>query len=290
VGGQSVVVVLDVRRNKRGAAEVWTHNGTRSAGKLAADLAKAMADRGAGEIVVNSIDNDGVMKGYDLDLVAAIRDAVGVPVTVLGGAGSLEHVAELIRRFGLVGAAAGSLFVFKGVYRAVLINYPSRADKDALLARAHPAAMKQVLQSLKNGRTEVASVPCPAVKWGQLLVASSRTLISAGTERTLVSFGKASLVSKARQQPERVRAVLDKIKTDGVLPTIEAVLAKLDQPLPMGYCNVGVVTEVAEGVTGYAVGERVVLERQACRDGCGAREPLRESAGQRHRRRRDVPP
>jgi len=118
--------------------------------------------------------------------------------------------------------------------------------------------MKQVLQSLKNGRTEVASVPCPAVKWGQLLVASSRTLISAGTERTLVSFGKASLVSKARQQPERVRAVLDKIKTDGVLPTIEAVLAKLDQPLPMGYCNVGVVTEVAEGVTGYAVGERVV--------------------------------
>lgn len=118
--------------------------------------------------------------------------------------------------------------------------------------------MKQVLQSLKNGRTEVASVPCPAVRSGQLLVASSRTLISAGTERTLVSFGKANLVSKARQQPERVRTVLDKIKTDGVLPTIEAVLAKLDQPLPMGYCNVGVVTEVAEGVTGYAVGERVV--------------------------------
>jgi cyclase len=136
VGGQSVVVVLDVRRNKRGDAEVWTHNGTRSTGKLAVDLAKAMADRGAGEIVVNSIDNDGVMKGYDLDLVAAVRGAVGVPVTVLGGAGSLEHVAELIRRFGLVGAAAGSLFVFKGVYRAVLINYPSRADKDALLARA----------------------------------------------------------------------------------------------------------------------------------------------------------
>jgi imidazole glycerol-phosphate synthase subunit HisF len=139
VGGQSVVVVLDVRRNKRGAAEVWTHNGTRSAGKLAVDLAKTMADRGAGEIVVNSIDNDGVMKGYDLDLVAAVRGAVGVPVTVLGGAGSLEHVAELIRRFGLVGAAAGSLFVFKGVYRAVLINYPSRADKDALLARASAA-------------------------------------------------------------------------------------------------------------------------------------------------------
>ncbi|HUO67396.1 MAG TPA: AglZ/HisF2 family acetamidino modification protein [Gammaproteobacteria bacterium] len=140
VGGQSVVVVLDVRRNKRGAAEVWTHNGTRDTGRLAVDLAKAMAERGAGEIVVNSIDNDGVMKGYDLDLVADVRGAVGVPVTVLGGAGSLEHVAELIRRFGLVGAAAGSLFVFKGVYRAVLINYPSRTDKDALLARARPVA------------------------------------------------------------------------------------------------------------------------------------------------------
>ncbi len=76
------------------------------------------------------------MKGYDLDLVAAVRGAVSVPMTVLGGAGSLEDMAELIRRFGVVGAAAGSLFVFKGVYRAVLINYPSRADKDALLARA----------------------------------------------------------------------------------------------------------------------------------------------------------
>jgi imidazole glycerol-phosphate synthase subunit HisF len=136
VGGQSVVAVLDVRRNSRGAAEVWTHNGTRSAGTLAVELARVMADRGVGEIVINSIDNDGVMKGYDVDLVAAVRAAVGVPVTALGGAGSLDHICQLIRRFGLVGAAAGSLFVFKGVYRAVLINYPSRADKDALLLRA----------------------------------------------------------------------------------------------------------------------------------------------------------
>ncbi len=117
--------------------------------------------------------------------------------------------------------------------------------------------MKQVLQSLKNGRTEVADVPCPAVRNGQLLIASSRTLISAGTERTLVSFGKASLLSKARQQPDKVRMVLDKIKTDGVLPTLEAVLGKLDQPLPMGYCNVGVVTTIGEGVSGFAVGDRV---------------------------------
>jgi cyclase len=136
IGGQSVVVVLDVRRGSGGAPEVWTHNGTRSTGKLAVDLAKIMADRGAGEIVVNSIDNDGVMKGYDLELVASVREAIRVPLTVLGGAGSLEHIRELVQRFGLVGAAAGSLFVFKGVYRAVLINYPSRADKDALLARA----------------------------------------------------------------------------------------------------------------------------------------------------------
>jgi cyclase len=136
IGSQSVVVVLDVRRDKRGAAEVWTHNGTRSTGKLAPDLARLMADRGAGEIVVNSIDNDGVMKGYDLELVASVRKAIRVPLTVLGGAGSLEDIRDLVQRFGLLGAAAGSLFVFKGVYRAVLINYPSRADKDALLVRA----------------------------------------------------------------------------------------------------------------------------------------------------------
>ena len=136
IGSQSVVVVLDVRRDKGGAEEVWTHNGTRRTGKLAADLAKLMADGGAGEIVVNSIDNDGVMKGYDLELVASVRAAIRVPLTVLGGAGSLDDVRNLVQRFGLLGAAAGSLFVFKGVYRAVLINYPSRADKDALLARA----------------------------------------------------------------------------------------------------------------------------------------------------------
>ena len=136
IGSQSVVVVLDVRRDKRGIGEVWTHNGTRSTGKLVSDLAKLMADRGAGEIVVNSIDNDGVMKGYDLELVASVREAIRVPLTVIGGAGSLDDMRVLVQRFGLLGAAAGSLFVFKGVYRAVLINYPSRADKDALLARA----------------------------------------------------------------------------------------------------------------------------------------------------------
>lgn len=138
VGRQSVVVVIDVR-DKGGRHEVFTHNGTRATGLDAVELARRAEAAGAGEIVVNSIDRDGQMKGYDLDLVARVRDAVTVPLTVLGGAGSLADIGALVRRFGLVGAAAGSLFVFKGVYRAVLINYPSRSDKDALLAQASAA-------------------------------------------------------------------------------------------------------------------------------------------------------
>ncbi len=117
--------------------------------------------------------------------------------------------------------------------------------------------MKQVLQNLKNGSTEVADVPCPRVGAGQLLIRTTRTLVSAGTERMLVDFGKAGLIDKARQQPDKVRMVLDKVRTDGLMPTIEAVRNKLDQPLAMGYCNVGVVVEVGAGVSGYAVGDRV---------------------------------
>ena len=98
--------------------------------------------------------------------------------------------------------------------------------------------MKQVLQSLKSGATEVAHVPVPATRRGQLLIRSSNTLISAGTERMLVDFGKAGWLEKARQQPDKVRMVLDKIKTDGLLPTLEAVFNKLEQPVPLGYCNV----------------------------------------------------
>ena len=118
--------------------------------------------------------------------------------------------------------------------------------------------MKQILQSLKNGSTEVAEVPCPAVKRGHLLVRSSRTLVSVGTERMLVEFGKAGWIEKARQQPDKVRMVLDKIKTDGLMPTLEAVFNKLDQPLPLGYCNVGRVMEVGSGLVGYAAGDRIV--------------------------------
>ena len=118
--------------------------------------------------------------------------------------------------------------------------------------------MKQILQSLKTGVTETAEVPCPAVQRGQILIRSSVTLVSAGTERMLVEFGKAGWIDKARQQPDKVRMVLDKIKTDGLMPTVEAVFNKLDQPLPLGYCNVGAVLDIGSGVTGFAIGERVV--------------------------------
>ena len=117
--------------------------------------------------------------------------------------------------------------------------------------------MKQVLQSLKDGSTNVAEVPCPHVGSGRLLIQTTRTLISAGTERMLVDFGKAGLLDKARQQPEKVRMVLNKVRTDGLLPTVEAVLSKLDQPMPMGYCNVGKVLSVGAGVAGFSVGDRV---------------------------------
>lgn len=117
--------------------------------------------------------------------------------------------------------------------------------------------MKQILQNLKSGSTEVAEVPCPRSSKGQLLIRTTRSLISAGTERMLVDFGKANPLEKARQQPDKVRMVLDKIKTDGLMPTLDAVRNKLEQPLPLGYCNVGEVLEVGNGVGGFAVGDRV---------------------------------
>ena len=137
VGSQSVVVVLDVRRGpKSGGFEVWTHNGKKNTGRDPAAVARQMQDAGVGEITINSIDNDGMMKGYDMDLVRLVRRAVTVPMTVLGGAGSLADIGGLYRETGIVGAAAGSLFVFKGVYRAVLINYPDREKKISLWQEA----------------------------------------------------------------------------------------------------------------------------------------------------------
>lgn len=132
VGQQSVVAVLDVRKRTGlfgKGYEICTHN-AKIAHKLdPVNLAKQLQEAGAGEIVINSVDRDGLMQGYDLDLAAQVKQALNVPVTFLGGAGSLEHLGELIGRLGVVGAAAGSLFVFKGKYRAVLINYPTPTQK-----------------------------------------------------------------------------------------------------------------------------------------------------------------
>ena len=102
--------------------------------------------------------------------------------------------------------------------------------------------MKQIIQNLNNGQTNLEEVPAPVVKSGQVLIRTTRSLVSIGTERMLVEFGKASLIDKARQQPDKVKMVLDKIKTEGLLPTLESVFNKLNQPIPLGYCNVGVVS------------------------------------------------
>jgi imidazole glycerol-phosphate synthase subunit HisF len=137
VGRQSVVVVFDVRKRLMSASyDITTHNNTRKSGHDLIDYILASTKRGAGEIVINSIDRDGVMKGYDLALAARIKAISPVPVTFLGGAGSLDDVADLIAAVGICGAAAGSLFVFKGSYRAVLINYPDPAKKEAFILDA----------------------------------------------------------------------------------------------------------------------------------------------------------
>jgi cyclase len=134
VGRQSIVVVIDVKKAglfKR--YQVFTHNGKIASGRDPVEFARQVAELGAGEIVVNSIDRDGTMKGYDLVLANNIRQAGDVPVSVIGGAGSFADIGALLRTCGRVGAAAGSLFVFKGKYRAVLIQYPSSKERESLI-------------------------------------------------------------------------------------------------------------------------------------------------------------
>lgn len=135
VGSQSVVAVLDVKKSGlMRRYEVFTHNAKHRTGLAPASFAAELEALGVGEIVVNSIDRDGELQGYDLDLVEQVRAATSVPLTALGGAGDLAHIRELIERQTIIGAAAGSLFVFKGRYRAVLINYPTGEQKRALIA------------------------------------------------------------------------------------------------------------------------------------------------------------
>lgn len=118
--------------------------------------------------------------------------------------------------------------------------------------------MKQIVQQLDTGQTAIVEAPSPGPARGTVLIRTTRSLISSGTERMLVDFGKASLLAKARQQPDRVKDVLAKVRTDGLMATVDAVRSKLGQPLPLGYCNVGEVIAVGEGVSGFGPGDRVV--------------------------------
>lgn len=130
IGTQSVVVILDVqKRGLFGKYEIVTHNAKRATGKNPIEFAQKIEQLGIGELVINSVDRDGMMSGYDMDLINSIRLKINSPMSVLGGAGSLQDIQSVIDKFGIIGAAAGSLFVFKGKYKAVLINYPSPSEK-----------------------------------------------------------------------------------------------------------------------------------------------------------------
>jgi cyclase len=134
IGAQSVVVTIDVKANRLfGGYTIYTHNGKQKHKQSLLEFCEQATALGAGEIVINSIDRDGEMGGYDLDLARQIRDVIDSPMTMLGGAGNADHMQALIDTVGVVGAAAGSMFVFKGPYRAVLINYarPSRLIAEA---------------------------------------------------------------------------------------------------------------------------------------------------------------
>jgi imidazole glycerol-phosphate synthase subunit HisF len=133
VGRQSIVGVMDVKTGGLlRKTQIVTHNATKQTGLQPIEFAKRLQEMGVGEIVINSVDRDGMMQGYDMALVDSIRDVTDVPLTILGGAGKLDDIRELVHRHKVIGAAAGSLFVFKGKFRAVLINYPDRSTHEML--------------------------------------------------------------------------------------------------------------------------------------------------------------
>ena len=166
-----------------------------------------------------------------------------LPGYVRATIGSEEHVIRLIF------VVSDFAFAIIECSFCIPLNLLALSDLGVLL--------KQILQSLKSGNTELAECPVPSVARGSLLIQTTHTLVSAGTERMLLEFGKASWIDKARQQPDKVQQVIEKARTDGLLTTINAVRSKLDQPLPLGYCNVGKVVAVGSGVSDFQVGDRV---------------------------------
>ena len=133
VGSQSVVVVIDVKKKFFGGLEIFINNAKKSTGINPIDFIKKIQELGAGEIVINSIDDDGMMHGYNFKLIEKLIGDIKIPLTVLGGAENLNDIRDAINKFGTIGISAGSLFVFKGKYKAVLINYPTRDEKDKLI-------------------------------------------------------------------------------------------------------------------------------------------------------------
>lgn len=138
VGIQSVVVVLDVKKKSLlGGYEIYTHNAQKSTGIKLKDFLLTLNEAGIGELVINSIEDDGKMQGFDFKIFDLARNLTSMPMTILGGAGSAEHIREAIARYKIIGVAAGSLFVFKGKYKAVLINYPNKSEKKEILWKRH---------------------------------------------------------------------------------------------------------------------------------------------------------
>jgi cyclase len=133
----TIIVAIDYRRTLLGRLEVYTRGGKRRAKRDLVDFAREAADRGAGELLINSIDRDGTMSGYDVDALHRVTDAVDVPVIACGGAGTLEHFAVAIAEGGVPAVAAGSMFVFRGKHRAVLINYPAIAELQRVMNEAN---------------------------------------------------------------------------------------------------------------------------------------------------------
>ncbi|MBU3632900.1 AglZ/HisF2 family acetamidino modification protein [Polynucleobacter sp. AP-Feld-500C-C5] len=133
VGSQSVSIVIDVEVNhEKNTYKITTTNNTVSIEVGLTDALQRIESMGAGEIVINSVDRDGAMQGFDLNLIEMALNTVSLPITIIGGAGSPEHFLQVVKKFGVIGLGAGSYFIFKGKYRAVLINYPSAADKEKL--------------------------------------------------------------------------------------------------------------------------------------------------------------